>query len=152
MRRRILTFPAVVLVLATACAVSIPPYPDSPLPSGPYPLEYEQMIRSWLFSRLRDPYSVRDLVIAEPVAGPLLRFDGGRGQYVGAYRGCVQYNAKNAFGAYVGLQVDSVWIRDDQIISIESGCRPLGPPPRSGPCSGPATIVSLFRCAFGISE
>lgn len=85
---------------------------DSP---GPYPVHYKEMVKGYLARVLRDPGSVRDLSISPPLP---TRFWVGiqRGGNVQAYVLCVAFNAKNAYGGYVGHSSYLMAIKDGQFV------------------------------------
>jgi hypothetical protein len=89
-------------LITMACATG----PANP---GPYPTNYAELVNRWMQTTVYDPYSVRDLHIAEPLQGTYsagLAF-GGR---IPAWAVCVTYNAKNLYGGYVGLQTTVLWL------------------------------------------
>ena len=79
------------LLLVSACAVA--PNQDE---IGPYPSEYRDIIKKHLQRTLFDPYSVRSASISLPTQGHLLFRQG--------WIVCVEMNAKNRMGGYVGIQ------------------------------------------------
>jgi hypothetical protein len=112
-----------VLLLFSGCVALSPQHRDLMQDDfGPYPANYDALINQWLQANLKDPYSVRDLVTSEPVQG---KYWGGllvTGGNVAAYRSCVQYNAKNSFGAYIGLRTYAFWMKNGRIINTVAGC------------------------------
>ncbi|AHJ10729.1 hypothetical protein P106B_46 [Rhizobium phage vB_RglS_P106B] len=82
------------LVAVTACQSVPPPKPGKVSIPGNYRLVAAYAVRN----TLKDPYSVRDAVISQPLtlSGLLI---GGRKPGV-----CVMLNAKNSFGGYTGVQ------------------------------------------------
>lgn len=112
--RRILC--VVLLATLTACAQTSVSgsSPDDP---GVLPAAYEDIIKAYLDRTLKDPYSVRDLTISQPVQRSLWLGLVGGGS-VQAYVTCVSFNAKNSYGAYVGRRSytmafkDAVFVRD----------------------------------------
>lgn len=105
------------MILASCAQVPQRTSGDAAPDYGPYPSsDYENIVKAWMKTNLRDPYSVQDLSISAPVRD---RFWGGllvTGGYVYAHRTCVRFNAKNAFGAYIGLRDHVFWIKNDQVI------------------------------------
>ncbi len=104
------------LVLLSACATQ----PQEPPNPGPFPENYEQIVKAWLQDTLKDPYSLRELEITEPQTARVWvgLLNGG---YLDGYRTCVSYNAKNGFGAYVGLKRYTVVLKDGAIASTPVG-------------------------------
>jgi hypothetical protein len=85
------TISTILLSLLTAYAVT--PNPEA---IGPYPADYRQIVKKHLQRTLFDPYSVRSASIAAPEQGHLYFRQG--------WLVCVELNAKNRMGGYVGLQ------------------------------------------------
>jgi hypothetical protein len=120
--RTVLLF-VVMLLIASGC-VRVSPQGRELVRAdvGPYPSDYQAMVSMWLKTNLKDPYSVMDLQMTSPVED---RYWGGlliTGGYISAYRSCVRYNAKNSFGAYVGLRTYSFWMKDNRVIATTDGC------------------------------
>lgn len=87
---------------------------------GPYPTNYEQIVKDYLHENLKDPYSVRDLAITAPVQASAwtgLLYSG----ELFAWKTCVTYNAKNSFGAYIGLNSYGYYIRDGEVVFWRRG-------------------------------
>jgi hypothetical protein len=102
------------LVAITACVGGN----DDP---GAYPGDYERVINAYLHYNLKDPYSIRDLSIDKPTKADtwteLYPF------VLHAWRSCVTYNAKNSYGAYVGIKTYAYYIRNGQVVLWrEGGC------------------------------
>ncbi len=87
---------------------------------GPYPSNYEQLVKSHLRQTLKDPYSVMDLNIAPPVR---------TSAWIGIQRGgnaqawvtFVSFNAKNSFGAYVGTKCYRYYIKGGAFMRMPTG-------------------------------
>ena len=111
------------VLLLSSCAGLSPQHRDLMQDDvGPYPENYEALIKQWLQVNLKDPYTVRDLAITQPIQG---KYWGGllvTGGNVTAYRSCVQYNAKNSYGAYIGLRAYSFWLKNGRIFVTTDGC------------------------------
>ncbi|MDQ2658799.1 MAG: hypothetical protein M3Y03_00080 [Verrucomicrobiota bacterium] len=85
---------------------------------GPYPANYEVIVRRWIKQTFNDPYSLRDLTISKPAKGwrtgaPLF----GEKAVNYGWEVLVTVNAKNTFGAYTGLQTYDLILRDGRVIS-----------------------------------
>ena len=93
---------------------------------GPYPSDYEDIVKSFLHSSLKDPYSIRDLSITPPVQKTAFMGLLGGGS-VAAYSTCVTYNAKNGFGAYTGISSNTYYIRNGAILVNGLGVLVLHP-------------------------
>jgi hypothetical protein len=91
--------------------------------AGPYPTNYEDLIKSYLRENLKDPYSVRDLSISPPVRVAVWTGVVRDGNVEG-WRSCVSYNAKNGFGGYVGQQYKSYYLKDGTFM-FEYGSVPM---------------------------
>jgi hypothetical protein len=74
---------------------------NTPDLAGAKPQNYEQTIRDYLRVSLKDPYSMQDFSVSEPVLTSCAI--GIYGPFH-AWRVPAAYNAKNSYGAYVGLQ------------------------------------------------
>jgi hypothetical protein len=83
---------------------------------GDRPEHYEQTIREHLRVTLLDPYSVQDFRVTPPERTWCAIPPGG-GTFYG-WRVKVQYNAKNAYGGYVGLRQSVYWFHGERIALI----------------------------------
>ncbi len=103
--------------LLAACATA-PGVRDDP---GPFPDNYEQIVQNKLNETLKDPYSVRDLSIPRPMVTTVWTglVNGGN---LHAWGTCVRYNAKNSFGAYVGLRAYMFYIKAWSVVYVVEGC------------------------------
>lgn len=88
---------------------------------GEYPYSYEQIIKSYLEQRLKDPYSAE----YRHIKGPEKRWAGffGRSNY--GYSVCYKINAKNSFGGFTGYKTHNFMIYNSQVVQhiYESGER-----------------------------
>lgn len=84
-------------------------YTNNPQTTGPRPDNYEKEISTLLGRILKDPYSLRDLSISDPVLSSCRT--GTHGTFHG-WMVTVTYNAKNSYGAYVGLKTEYFWYRE----------------------------------------
>lgn len=154
MNRLRYTWSALALAVMTGCAT--PEADQAPLSAadfGPFPSNHLEIFRSYLFSRLKDPFSAQ----IQHVGGPGTfvdqhEFVGGR---VHGWGACYLVNAKNAFGAYVGWKQMTVVIRNGQIVTTygdltgrgsiyhdaqnDRRCRAVGP------VASPATVGGAVR-------
>jgi hypothetical protein len=103
---------AALLPLLLAGCASTPTAP--PLDPGPMPsrAQAERAVKALLLPRLKDPDSLKQFGMAEPI-----RTEWRTGLLVGneAMAGwllCFEYNAKNSYGAYTGLQRDGYVFRN----------------------------------------
>jgi hypothetical protein len=80
------------------------------------------IVSAYLHANLKDPYSVQDLAIGSLEKSWILtRQDILRDrQYVWCWRCIVRYNAKNSFGAYVGIRAYRFYMRADSgVLAVE---------------------------------
>lgn len=63
------------------------------------PLDYRKQIIQFVALTVKDPYSIRSAEIAAPKVGWAGIQNGGTRPIV-----CTKFNAKNSFGAYIGIQ------------------------------------------------
>lgn len=82
------------LAALTACQ-SVPPPATA---TAHIPGDYRRAAAAAIRNYLKDPYSVRDAMISEPTMLSGLMIGGNKPGV------CVTLNAKNGFGAYVGMQ------------------------------------------------
>src|SRR6266446_4212719 len=99
-----LTLLTLLLVLA-GCASMPNAQQNASADHGPYPANYEHIVRDYIAKNFKDPYSVRDLEIKKPTKGwftgaPIF---GEPSAYYG-WEVIFTVNAKNSFGAYIGRQ------------------------------------------------
>lgn len=104
-------------------------YSEVDFAPGPEPVNYEEDIMTYLNRHLKDPDSIKNLTIKalQPVRGTEGAFGLSGGIYGQTYRGhwaaCVEYNAKNSFGAYVGLKGYYFIFRNGSVTAIaDTGC------------------------------
>ena len=76
--------------------------------AGPYPDNYKEIIAEHIKQTHYDPYSMRDVYISRPHPGT---FALAQWYYV-----CVQKNAKNRMGGYVGLRREAYLININGVI------------------------------------
>ncbi len=88
---------------------------NTPADIGESPLGYNETVRNYLRTNLKDPYSLMDLSISEPAATSCRV--GIYGPFNG-WRVTVSYNAKNSFGAYVGLRTFYYWFHGERLKGI----------------------------------
>lgn len=85
------------------------------------PPNYKTLIVNHYRETLKDPYSIRSAGITPPREDFTGLLNGGTRPAV-----CVRFNAKNSFGAYVGLRSAVVWFNDGKLAgALEEGlgCR-----------------------------
>ena len=120
MTRRGVGFP-ILLALLAGCNFLLqgPHYGEHRAEAGQAPIDYEQTIRNYLRHTLPDPDGVADLSVSEPVLiGCVIRrlAEGSEGFF--GWRVTTKYNAKNTYGAYVGLKTYYFWFRGEQLKGV----------------------------------
>lgn len=100
---------------------------NTPADAGPAPTAFAYTVRSYLGQVLKDPNSLIDLTIAPPIHTSCAV--GIYGPFYG-WRVMTQYNAKNSFGGYVGLQVYYYWFHGEELVGV--GQNPTFCPEASG--------------------
>jgi hypothetical protein len=90
---------------------------------GPYPDNYEQIIKDAMVTRLIDPYSAQYHFQGAPTQrymakSPLL---GGGTEF--GWGGIVLVNAKNRMGGYVGATTFAYVIRDGRLVVFDENFR-----------------------------
>lgn len=88
------------IVALSLCGCSLGP--PNPQQIGRYPSNYRALIKAQMKETFYDPYSLRDVSISTPVQAHDLFSQG--------WLVCVQANAKNRMGGYVGLTTTGYWI------------------------------------------
>lgn len=106
--------------LLTACAT--PPPDPSPAEIadgnyGPYPTNVRAIIMEHLRDILLDPYSA--VVTIEQ--GPAKKWSKTIDDIYYAYGVCASINAKNAYGAYIGVETFFFNIKDDRVANMYRG-------------------------------
>ncbi len=80
---------------------------------GAYPNNYQEVIKNYMENLLFDPYSA----VYANWRGPVQGYSGGRFiQTAFGYRVCVDINAKNRMGGYVGKKLFYFLIYNDHIV------------------------------------
>lgn len=76
--------------------------------AGPRPVNYKATLRAYIRETFFDPYSLMDVAVSEPVPGTMLLKNG--------WVVCFQANAKNRYGAYVGLKRTSFLFQGEDLV------------------------------------
>ena len=76
---------------------------------GPYPSDYEQILIRHIEQSFFDPYSMRGVKISTPQAGHLFFQQG--------WIVCIEANAKNRMGAYVGVAQHAFLINSGSVVN-----------------------------------
>lgn len=77
---------------------------------GPRPDDYQEIIKQYETTRLKDPFSAQYIWDS----GPQKHYNYMAGQY--GWRVCASHNAKNSFGAYTGFEKKYYLIRDGEVV------------------------------------
>lgn len=85
---------------------------------GPYPENYEEIIRGWMQEALKDPYSAH-LEAGKPAKGAFERGLAAGGGYVFGWKVYAKINAKNSYGGYTGNRTYYILIRDGKVFHSE---------------------------------
>lgn len=89
-------------IIITGCTVT-----PNPQAIGPYPSRYKEIVKSYVEQTYFDPYSMRSVEISTPVQGYIFFQQG--------WIVCLQNNAKNRMGGYIGLKKTAFLINHDRI-------------------------------------
>ncbi|QYY33554.1 hypothetical protein K2O51_31480 (plasmid) [Cupriavidus pinatubonensis] len=121
-----------VLVAAVSLSGCALPPSESELAAadyGSYPMNYEEIIRDYMSSRLKDPFSAQYQFQNSPQRG----FYGlGGAQY--GFVVCALINAKNSYGGYTGARPAYFMIRDGAVVNATIGDGSYGDAMASGKC------------------
>ncbi len=107
-----------IIIVMAGCATLPTPTDVDNADYGPFPTNYEQIVRDYYQQELRDPDATRYKQIDEPV-----RYWLGNeldDVYYG-YLVCVTLNTKNLFGGYKGYQTDGLMIHDGEVVKHVEG-------------------------------
>jgi len=108
------------LLLLAACAA--PPHEAVNPHPGPYPKNYEKMIRCYLEQTLANPESLKNFKIQKPPEKVTLDTYYG---FVPLYEDqevwetFIVFNVKNDEGQYIGPDLHVVWIRHNRIVAYD---------------------------------
>ncbi len=114
--RVVFLFVSLVFSVASASAPSVTEQRNADY--GPYPDDYQQIIKNFYGGIMKDPYSIRYENITEPRKGWV---SGAFSSTKYGYLVCVTLNAKNSYGAYTGAQTDGLIIYNGVIVSHRQG-------------------------------
>lgn len=110
--RKILLLSALTALSACSSAYG----PNQPTAVNRAPIGYEETIKKYLATYLRDPQSLRDLTMSKPVGATEYNGWVNGGGYTYRYRVCAKMNAKNAYGGYTGQQSMIFMFSGDKIL------------------------------------
>ncbi len=106
-----------IAVILGGCATSGGGFMNTNLPAdaGQAPTGYEQTIKTYLRSALKDPNSMIDFSVSSPILTSCAV--GIYGPFHG-WRVTTSYNAKNSYGGYVGLKTYYYWFHGERLKGI----------------------------------
>ena len=86
---------------------------------GPYPVEFEKIVKTHFSDILKDPYSARWEFDRQPIKGGHHIL----GKSVFGWLICGRVNAKNSFGAYIGKSMFTAVINNYRVVyaDVDSG-------------------------------
>lgn len=104
--------------LATLLLASCQSVADQPV-TAKLPTNYRTVAAAFIKDQLKDPYSIRDAIIT---TRPVML----SGILIGSNKPgvCVQFNAKNGFGAYMGVKNYTVPFNNGKPIALHNGVCP----------------------------
>ena len=85
---------------------------------GPYPSDYENIVKAYYEARLKDPESARYKRIAPPQEYWYWRGAFQNPRYGYGWLVCATLNAKNSYGAYTGYDTDGLLIKHGLVIGF----------------------------------
>lgn len=100
------------------CGCATPPTQEelSSADYGQYPADYENIIKGYMRTILKDPDSARYQFLNTPKTG----WNGFGGKKFG-YVVCAYINAKNSYGGYVGNRMSHFMIKNGRVIDASHG-------------------------------
>lgn len=108
-------------MLLAGCARAPSPEEMASWDYGPYPDNYEQIIKNAMITRLVDPYSAQYHFDGAPVQKYMARPLGMGTEY--GWGGIVLINAKNRMGGYTGATPFAYIIKNGQLIVFDENFR-----------------------------
>lgn len=118
MKRALLVISTSMFIVVLSCCAK-PPTPAQVASAnyGPEPHDYRQVITAFMHPALFDPYSAKYEGWKGPSKG--YYYDTNGAKY--GYRVCVNVNAKNRMGAYVGLSRYYYLINNGKVVAYKGG-------------------------------
>ncbi len=96
---------------------------------GPAPVNYEEAIDRYLDRNLKDPDSLKDFtILTEPKKG-FVNYGAfetgptGKNFSNAMWYVCIEYRAKNSFGAYTGLETEALFFYNNRVVRTVKGMR-----------------------------
>lgn len=106
------------VVVLTGCAA---PQPAAPVDVGSAPVNHEATILAYLRETLRDPQSIQDFRTYTPMLSTCVH-----NMFYPPFQGwavMTEYNAKNAFGGYVGRRTYLFWFRGERLMGTSTDAK-----------------------------
>ena len=106
----------------SSCASNFPPTPQQLLTAdyGKKPVNYKSIIKDFISAVLIDPESARFTDFSIPSKSWMAKFEGfmffGTSKRYFGWLVCVDVNAKNRYGGYVGKKTNYFLMRGDEIV------------------------------------
>lgn len=97
----------------SACATLPSPVEIESAEIGPYPSNYEALVKAFYAVQLKDPESAMYRGFTQPKRMAI--GDRINGAKIG-YLVCATVNARNSFGGYTGYKTDAFLIRDEKLV------------------------------------
>ena len=89
---------------------------------GSKPNNYKKIVEDAIRNELKDPESARFSDMTHPKKEVMVE----QGNFVYGYSLCVNVNAKNSYGGYVGKQLYWVFMRNNNVLRITNTTEPYG--------------------------
>ncbi|ELY4307188.1 hypothetical protein SMZ82_002439 [Cronobacter malonaticus] len=89
---------------------------------GSKPNNYKKIVEDAIRNELKDPESARFSDMTPPKKEVMVE----QGNFVYGYSLCVNVNAKNSYGGYVGKQLYWVFMRNNNVLRITNTTEPYG--------------------------
>ena len=107
-----LAFLGAILFVVSSLLAQPQPSPADVALYGPYPVNYKEIVMTWLNTQLIDAGSARIEWGGDPKPADL----GQKGEHLYGYLVNFKVNARNRFGAYTGMQNHGALIRNGEVV------------------------------------
>ena len=107
-----LAFLGAILFVVSSLLAQSQPSPAEVALYGPYPVNYKEIVMTWLNTQLIDAGSARIEWGSDPKPTDL----GRNGEHLYGYLVNFKVNARNRFGAYTGMQNHGALIRNGEVV------------------------------------